>query len=1046
MQPRDDIYLGVAAALLFSLAITWDYLSTPGLKIYLDNKRNEDIFSGLPFIISLSEALRKGGICHYTWNTMFSEPLFVADSGFYYFLHFVLYLLTGTYVSYKIHIFILLIVAFFSMYVLTRSFARETRRFSAVAAGIFYSMSPFFLFELIGHEYMMWSYALLPLTYVFGYKALTRKGLRWTMLGGLTIALCMFYPAIYYVYVVGIPFLIFWAVFLFLEPTGIVSVLRGFLRLFSMFAIAFALSAYFIVPMFGPPGPYSIAFVHLRSEPPVAHSLSLIEAIFLIGSGMRADLGLNYFTEFGASFIPFASILIFASTILLLRFSASPSRAALQAFFCAGVVSLLFSMGTKAPYPLNILDYARSLPFFEQLRVPSRFMNTSCLSFAFLAAIAVGGAARRMPSATACRLDLYCHRMYRVILVVVFISCYLFSSYRIAYSVAGPFETQGVPEISSVVAWLSHADPNDEYRIVDLTRDTLMTAYHRSIVRVSTDIVSRYYRSPSFAKLLSLLNVKYVIVSRDSSFPMDIGPVLSSSRDFDSVKIGEVTVYINKLAKPRLYLADGALLIGGLSGLSLFYSLSDASLTGREWVLFDPSVLTDDQIKKFELIVFHDSDMLDLAFLGLDSSYKIEAWKYADKHWVIVEDHHGSQIPSAPYYQSSIRGQLIFSENAVFTKERATLEIPTRVRTGGAYDIWVRASNARATDPRRDIRPTSVVSNTLCVSIDAKANYVDLAEIGGFRWIRVNTLNLGEGEHILRLLTCGRPTYVDMVLVVPTELIPDLLIREEARIDRLPHLYLMEFSNYFAQKNTIQSSDTASYCSDTWSGYLEVGFGSELTQKVFIAKDGVYRFGIRALQMVKNGRLSIRIDDHEFGESFAFIDGTWSWSQPVPVFLRHGEHRIGISGVVGRWGVDALYLMETGYESVRNGSSEVEYVENWPYTWKGTIRSERTRFVILTESFYPEWPMSVLRGYNKHELKSIRALYLLNAYYVNTAGETQFIIEHRTSTLRIASFAISILAACIVAGAFATEILLERSVTRASKRRKNTDLKKQWPK
>jgi len=1030
--------LGFLTALVISFIISLNYLLTYGIKIYLAGRYNEDLFSGLPFIIEKSS----NGLSSFfsDWNILFSEPLYIGDSNFYYYVHLILYLIIKNItISYKVYAVIILAVSFFSMYILTYSLADNDKRLSALIAAIFYALTPYFLFELIGHQYMMWGYALLPISYYSIYRALSdeeKRRYKWMCIAGFFIALSTLYPAIQYVYINGI----FLALFSFMLCFKSVSkiqfreALDKIIRIIAMFSIAFMLSAYFIFPTFFSLRPYQIPFTFSRKLTSSLYSNTFIEAIFLLNKGLSTDIKLNYFGVYGMLMVAFMLPVILSSILIILK----KKKNVYLIFFLLGILAILFSIGYNAPPFLRLFKYAQeALPYFYFIRTPCRFSLHIALSFSLLGGISLG-------NITSKSYKISLNKYYKIKpLYLLFLSVsalYIFPAYIVAYSIAGPFETQPISSTTSkVVKWLGEHDPNQDYRIIDLT--TLqVVAYHRSLERVGADFVLKYHCSPSFAKVLGLLNVKYIITEPDQGRPVlywwsSINDVLSSHPDFDKVKIGSITIYINKLAKPRIYMGYGALTLGGPNSLSTFYSLFNS-----DFILFGTDFLNNEdnynQLDKFKLLAFHDSDIMDLAFLRIPQRFKFEAWKYLNKDWRIVEDHYGF-VPSARSYQNSVFGQLVISERAIYTDKSTMLTIPFSINDVGSYDVWIRARNDVPIDWSRGSNTFNTFpakNNVISVSIDElRIGDANFGEVGGFKWIKVNdkTLTLSKGTHSLILLTNGNPIYIDMVAVIPAGLI-DLEIKNSiAHISNLYHVYLLEFSNYFAGENAIRQGDIVPYTSDARVGYLTLKPNSIVSQRLFIAKSGEYVLGLRLLQRPDGGILNLKIDNATILTTLIHDNNNkWTWINTSTIFLNAGEHIIEVSNNYGYNSLDLAYLMEEPLVSCLifkpSFKPNVQYNEVKLNTWRGNLSLSEPAFLVLTESYYPEWPFLLQTRNHEVSIRSSQAFYFLNAYYINSTGDVQFTVFHETSQVRKFSYAITLSTFIVCVVIIITESVLKK--------------------
>jgi len=1192
------VIVGVLLAVAFSFAISLGYLSENGLKFFVAGKVNTDLFGGLAFINEQSASLSY-------WSRFSSSPFFVGDSDFFVSVQALIYLVTNNIIlSYKLFEVLLFAVSFFSMYALAYSLSDKYKELCGVAAGVFYALTPYFLLEVVSHIFLMWAYALLPLACLSIYKALNSENQKvwtWICLAGITVALSASYPMIEYIYTNGIFLLLFSLLFCFkgVSRTQLKLLARKILRVVIMFSIAFLLSVYFVFPMFLLTSPISQTFAFSRTSAYPIYSNTYIESSFLLDKGFSADIGLNYFNVFGALIVPFVLPIILSSLLILAN-----RKYVYMVFYLLGLLGVFFSMGSNAPSFLRFFEYARALPLFSSDRTPCRFTVQVASSFSLLGGIAIGVVLDNLrklgPRLGKIPKHNYGPKVLGLLLFSAVIIPYLFSGIIIAYSVAGPFQTQPMSDTTlKVVAWLNQYDPNQDYRIIDLTQTGLIAGYHRSL-EIGTDLVARYYRSPSFATLIGMLNVKYIITDPDLGQPSfywfnDINKVLSSSPNFDRVQIGNETIYINKLAEPEIYASHGALAVGGVSALSTFYAAIDgaqlastnpvvddnltfnsgwtaakvvnttsygfethngtadlwinttqvwpayveyiydnlninpnstrylvirlknddnpasgasvdllddlnnrlvvvnnvhfcnwtiltidlsaytqrpiksiliytvetsnvtdvqlhtyidsvaflnessqSSIFNEDWALFNTDILTEEntssQISNFNAIVFQDSDLMDLVFQQLDPTYKLEAWKYMNGNWSIVEDQHGDWIPSAESYQSSIAGQLVLSERAIYTDKNTTLVVPFSVNNTGSYDVWVRAANTVPIDWNKWESPLPPTTNVISTSIDGSTvGEADFGKVGGFKWIQINDapLSLSQGSHLLTLLTSGNPIYLDMIAVTPAGLVDSAVKKEMADIDNLQQMYLLEFSDYFTGESAVRQANVTSYTSDAWSGYLTLEPNATITQSLFIAKDDNYVLDLRLLQRLDGGILTLKIDGQSVVNAFELGNNTWTWISSGSISLSAGEHEIEVTSEKGYNSIDLMSLIEQPLMSnLAVEPGQVQYNQVQLDSWRGNLNFSKPAFVVFEESYYPEWVFQQQTGTGLTSIGSLEAFYFLNAYHIDSTGVVQFTLYHMLSQVRSISFALSIATFVICIIVIVVENVLWKRISR----------------
>jgi hypothetical protein len=283
MIRRHPLVFGFVVALLFSVFLASPYLLQPGLK----SAASADTFSGLPFLIERSSLQQQWGTFFIDWTPGYSEPCYFGDSNFFLVPHFVLYLITQNIVlSYKLLEIVLLTLAFFTMYLLAYHLSGKHKIVSGVSAGVFYSLTPYFLFELIHHHSLMFAYALLPFAFFAIIKAFTSERYKavWVCVAGLAVAAATTWPSLEYIYVNGI-FLVIFAVaysfrglpfssFSHLRTSLKTMLTRRFPIVVVIFGIMLALSMYFVAPIVFTNGPFHIVSNYARITQASAYSNS----------------------------------------------------------------------------------------------------------------------------------------------------------------------------------------------------------------------------------------------------------------------------------------------------------------------------------------------------------------------------------------------------------------------------------------------------------------------------------------------------------------------------------------------------------------------------------------------------------------------------------------------------------------------------------------------------------------------------------------------------------------------------------------------------
>jgi hypothetical protein len=263
------------------------------------------------------------------------------------------------------------------------------------------------------------------------------------------------------------------------------------------------------------------------------------------------------------------------------------------------------------------------------------------------------------------------------------------------------------------------------------------------------------------AKLLGLANVKYVMTRNDfTPYGLQISngtALLAGQEGLDQVtSFGDSKIFVNNDYLPPIYSSNDSVLIAGdrssLVSLSYLREYQNRTLP----LAFFASDLTTDTaslISMVNRIVIVDNDYMDLVTPFIPDTYKIDSgnfaqgsdpnygWTYVGRAWSL-----GWQLTTP-------------IEPVAVTEKSDSLKLPLSADSSGSYEVWIRTYDS----PR---------ASYLNFSIDGRnaANITTYSRFeGGYKWVEVATVNLGQGNHVLNVRSGRGENLIGRVIAVPTQ-------------------------------------------------------------------------------------------------------------------------------------------------------------------------------------------------------------------------------------------------------------------------------------
>ena len=1016
-------YLVITSILLaVLLVVVFPYLMDNSLP---NGFSSGDLSGNLESFFGNNYLLKTWGAFYPPWNVFYSMPNYGLNifSAFHYLFFLIL---NGNIIyTYKFYTVFEIFACGLSMLFVTFKFTK--RSFGSVIAALFYALTPYFLGELVSHIYFIWSYILLPPACYLIYKALTIKSAKVAILAGATVAVATIFAYLENVYVVGL-FLFAFALlvtFFYSETRSKKIFVKSFLQRIGLIAIMVLtfifLSFYLIFPSFTFNTILGGANPSQRFTEASLLSNSFLQAFSLADFGQPIMLTVNFLS-------------IFSAALLLIE-----KKKLYYILAIVGLLSLVLTVGPNIPVFTYSFKY---LPLFNLIRVPIRFSITTCFVFSLLGGISIDIFLRKLRStyfngANRPRRMSFKKNLMAVtmILLVLFPVAYVFSEYNFAYSKVGPLvhsESQsGLNSTSSflqIEQFLNQADPDHQYRVFDMASSNgeIFSFDHKTTgYFIPLDLVFMAYHSPSFAKILSLYGVKFIIsvdnseaiigfAGYDQVSYFDFNNALSNSSDFEKAyQVNDVVVYENLVTKPSIYPAYGALTVGGPQALSLFYSLN---LTQNWALIYSNQVINKtlniETIEDYNAVVFHDMDIRDLALQQMGNF--IEPWTsidiYNSNGWTLQRfnpfpiDH--------PFFnvQNSLRGQMGYSQFFAYTQDKTSLKIPFSIEQSGNYSIWTRALKSNG-------------NGSVTITVDStKTTTADFAGIYGFSWIKTDIYYLEKGVHYLTVTNDDpAPLYLDVVSPVSENMLDNQINQLSALLkeSNLPTLYLLEFSQQFSGEDAHPFYNTT-YSSDAC---LMMAPNSNIKTNLHVANSGNYTIGFRLLAPSGNIELSIdnqTVYDNSIGK---YNDTNWTWIKADSITLAAGDHTIQVKNFHNNSTLDFMYLSAIANQSSgsngwamtkfgeENSLGNVSFTQTGVNEWTGNFELNQPAFLVFPESFYGNsWSLAI----GNKTLHSLPTSYIFNAFPLNALKTQSFKLSYTQSNLITVSNLISLITFAVI--------------------------------
>jgi len=283
-------------------------------------------------------------------------------------------------------------------------------------------------------------------------------------------------------------------------------------------------------------------------------------------------------------------------------------------------------------------------------------------------------------------------------------------------------------------------------------------------------------RTKFLGNLLSISTAKYIIY-RDNYYsklpnftPMGIFPhlasrwnnnqtkqTLDSQLDLELIeKRGNISIYNNKNVLHHIYIPQNLAVVAG--DFSTFTSSDYFSINNMDAAAFVQQVDDDLIARHINKIMITNNNYFDYLTSSVDKQYMIDPGCYTTysdpkKGWINARNWW--------WFDWHFTAAL---ENGAFTRSIDILEIPLHVSDSGMYELWIKTwmwvdSGGHMKFYLDDDKIGSITTNS-------HLNY-------GFRWIKVSTLNMSQGNHQLNITNNYGENYIGKIIFAPQQIIQE---------------------------------------------------------------------------------------------------------------------------------------------------------------------------------------------------------------------------------------------------------------------------------
>jgi hypothetical protein len=923
-----------------------------------------------------------------------------------------------------------LIIAGFSMYVLItnvlkKHVAGKELFICGIASAVLYAFNPWVM-NRIQHRFLLTSYSILPLMFLFSFKALKdgKLNLKYSFVAAILFAIAS--TSIHSILFISI-LLLSLSIYLFFYLKQKKQVI---LNLLFLLALYFVFSLYWILP--------SIFYSTSHSlQPPYVDTIETVNLLSR-NSNLLNVLGLvsywNPKITIGGSILDI-SWRIVSLVIPVICFSAAFLYRKSRAVLCLsllGIVTIFLSTGTNTFSYLYEQLCFNNLPlvgtFSWIFRDPDKWGFLLPFVYSVLTGLTFAALTNKFSAEFSAKRWRKLHFSPRIGRSLVQ-ACVLVSILLFTIPIADIYLNQVIKPVpipnefyatnewlandSSIakVAWLpeltgggttwapeSMIGPFDLYSsqkpAVGLSQQQSEYLFVYGLNALSNN------RTEVFGKYLSALNIRYVVVRDDTiSNKENASEIISDLKkqlDLDLAKQeGFIYIFENKNWSPNVFIPTRNFLVaGGLDTLTSANFISNfkpeqSALAFLEQGIYDtPSGLND--------IILSAGKTDDLMFHFISEKQVIAPFDYTNHHdpsslWskAATNDPLHGEWHSYLEQNGIDNWDFDYGKGLVFTwatsrpegnPDQVSLELPFTVSETGEYVFLTRLfQNQQGGEIQVQLDNASYTVNTR-------------DQLNEFTWEQMGTLSLQEGRHEVTLTNVEGFNAVNLFALVPKEQFEAAQNRLAEALQDKRVVYVFEGENDFYSVNAVASNKFGGEASS--GGVLELPAASEAWREFEVLKAGNYTFAIRS-----KGNLHITIN----GETYIINSDALDWNYIGPLTLESGKQTIEITSIPAHSGdhsdldVVWLYSTQSSNETLEDvfatgkASAEVMSYQKIDSTkYVVTVNASAPFMLSFGEAYDPLWTAQV----NGKRIAPVPLFSVVNGFWVDQTGVLDITIEY----------------------------------------------------
>ena len=348
---------------------------------------------------------------------------------------------------------------------------------------------------------------------------------------------------------------------------------------------------------------------------------------------------------------------------------------------------------------------------------------------------------------------------------------------------------------------------------------------------------------PKYAAMLCFLLIISVI-----SWPMftgDFGGVYKDNNKFANNGATNTNAEIGKIRAP----SENIVVVGAYDKYDSLTSLDLPVLKNSSIIFADERLDTfkSHDLSAIDKIVLEDKDSLTMHFLPSDA-VTVYPFTSTDRHDPAnVWSKAGTSDPlHGPFHNYFVKqfpmsnSDIDYGKGVIITWSKDKLDIPVTVKADGLYDLNIRYL-------------ANVYGGTIKLSFDDNQmkDIPTKSQVNRFVWTNAGTINISQGQHILKLENNNGLNAINMLAIIPSAAHSGMEEQAKSIIEKSRNLFLVE-----AESDLILHGEGGTRNKDT----LTLNGKSSAYSTLDILKASDYTFAVRTKTCEECSTVTINLD------------------------------------------------------------------------------------------------------------------------------------------------------------------------------------------